>query len=351
MRILVTGNLGYVGSLLGPLLVSRGHQVHGLDADLYRACDFGPPAPRVPTRVKDIRDIERVDLEGMDAVIHLAGLSNDPLGDLDPALTEAINYAATVRLAELTRAAGISRLVFASSCSIYGAAAEQWVNEDSPSRPLTHYARSKLAAERDLLSLTDACFLPICLRAGTVYGLTSRIRFDLVLNNLVAWAQCTGRVRLKSDGRAWRPLLHVADMAAAFAAAVEAPRAALDGQVLNLGRTSDNVRALELARMVARDVPGSRLELAEDAGCDPRSYRVSCDALTRALPGLRFEWEIPAGIRQLIEGYRRVGLAADDFEGPRYQRIAHLRHLLARGMLDGELRWRAPRHADPAEVA
>jgi nucleoside-diphosphate-sugar epimerase len=341
MHILITGHLGYVGSALTPMLLARGHRVQGVDSDLYRGCDLGPPSRPVPGIGCDIRDLDRHHLEGIEAVIHLAGLSNDPLGDLDPAVTAEINCQATLRLAEMARDSGVRRLVFASSCSVYGAAGDGWVCEDSALNPVTPYARSKAHAEAALAELASARFSPVSLRAGTVYGLTPRIRFDLVLNNLVAWAHTSGRVHLKSDGRAWRPLLHVNDMALAFVAAVEADARQVHNRCLNIGRTADNYRVVALAQVVAKTVPGAKVRFGAGAGPDARSYRVRCDAVQRALAGFQPCWNIDRGIEQLRAAYQRFDLRADEFEGPRFQRVARLMALRESGELDASLRWRS----------
>ncbi|MBC7172328.1 MAG: SDR family oxidoreductase, partial [Polyangiaceae bacterium] len=223
MRVLLTGHKGYIGTVLAPMLEAAGHEVHGLDSDIFERCTFGAPPREIPWTRKDIRDVELRDVEGFDAVIHLAGLSNDPLGDLDPALTYEINHHATVRLAELARRAGVHRFLFSSSCSNYGASdGESILDEESELRPVTPYGKAKALAEQDLAALADSRFCPVYLRNATAYGVSPRLRFDLVLNNLVAWAHTTGAVHLKSDGSAWRPLVHIEDISRAFLALLTA---------------------------------------------------------------------------------------------------------------------------------
>ena len=338
MRILLTGHLGYVGTILAPMLGQRGHQVTGLDADIYRACNFG----NIPTIqheiIKDIRDIAESDLDGYDAVIHLAGLSNDPLGDIDPALTFAINHEAAVRLANIAKRSGLARFVAASSCSVYGAAGEAWMDELSPFNPVTPYAQSKMLLERDIGLLADEFFCPVFLRAATVYGLSPRLRFDLVINNLTAWAYSTGQVLLKSDGLAWRPVLHVQDMARAFVAAVEAPESQVHNKAFNVGSTRENYRVKELAQLVLSVVKDARLHQVDEPLHDPRSYRVNCDYISSVLPDALAQCEVLDGIHEMYEAFNILSPSAEEFEGVRYQRVAHLKHLLATGELDSTLR-------------
>ncbi len=345
MRILVTGHNGYIGTVLVPLLLAQGHEVVGLDSNLFNQCTFGNPPLPVPQLVKDIRDVEDRDLEGFDAVVHLAGLSNDPLGDLNPQLTYAINYLASVRLARLAKEVGIRRFVFSSSCSAYGAAGDQCINEGGALNPVTPYGESKLLVERDVEKLADAKFSPTFLRNATAYGASPRLRFDLVLNNLVAWAFCTGRVYIKSDGTPWRPIVHVADISAAILAVLEAPRDLVHNQIFNVGQTEENYRIRTLAEIVEQTVPGCRVEYAEGAGPDKRCYRVDCGKLRRTLPEFRPRWNALQGARQLYEAYRRTGLRVEDFEGPRYKRIDHIRELLQIGRLDSSLRWKDEEYA------
>lgn len=338
-RILVTGSRGYVGMRLAPALATAGHQVVGLDTDLYRRCLFGTAPEETQDRVvsRDIRDVTLDDLEGFDAVVHLAGLSNDPLGDLDPALTVAINEAATLRLASLARRAGVRRFIFASSCSVYGASGDAVVDERSTPRPLTPYARSKAAAEEGLLALASREFSPVLLRYATAYGPSPRLRFDLLVNNLAAWVVATGCIRLKSDGAAWRPLVHVEDMCQAVVSVLDAPRAVVHGEIYNVGSTEENHRVRDVAAQLAAVWTGARVERAAGAGRDPRSYRVSCEKLARTFPGT-IRWRLADGLRDLLDAYVAVGIRIEQVEGPAFQRVAHLRDLTARGILTPDLR-------------
>jgi nucleoside-diphosphate-sugar epimerase len=353
MRVLVTGHLGYIGAVMVPMLLEAGHEVVGLDTGWFRGCRFAASSEpvTVPAIDRDLRDVGRADLDGFDAVIHLANLSNDPLGDIDAGLTRDINGGATLRLAELARDAGVERFLFSSSCSCYGAGGDDLRDEESELAPVTPYGVAKIEVERGLAKLESDRFSPTSLRNATAYGVSPFLRLDLVLNNLVAWAATTGKVKLLSDGTPWRPIVHVEDISRAFLAVLEAPRERVHGQAFNVGRTSENYRIRELASIVAETVPGSTVEIAAGASPDLRTYRVDCDKLDRALPELALRWDARRGARELYDSYRAARLSLEDLQGPVYSRLGRIRRLIADADLEADLRWRRPRRRGLAESA
>lgn len=340
MRVLVTGHQGYIGSVLTPRLRAAGHDVTGLDIGLFAACTLGDYEDGVETLRVDLRDVRPEHCAGFDAVIHLAAICNDPIGNLNPDLTYEVNHRATIRLAEAAKAAGVGRFLFSSSCSLYGAGAtEDLLDETAEFAPVTPYGESKILSERDLLPLADDAFSPVFLRNATAYGFSPRLRGDLVVNDLVAHALLTGEVRLLSDGMAWRPLVHVDDISSAFIALLEAPREVVHAKAYNIGQSSENYLIRRVAELVAEEVPGSTVTFAAGAGTDARNYRVSCDLVAREVPSFKPQWTVRTGIQQLVEEYRRTGLRIDDLTGERHQRLKRIKALQQAGQLDQELRW------------
>lgn len=337
MRVLITGHNGYIGSVMTGVLAAHGHDVVGLDTYLYSECTFGPDVADIPAMRKDVRDVEVGDLEGFDAICHLAGISNDPVGDLIEDVTYEINHLASTRLARLAKQAGVSRFVFSSSCSIYGASPGGVVDEESPINPVTAYGWSKIKVEDDLRKLADDDFSPVFLRNATAYGASPRLRADLVINNLVGYAVLQGRVLMKSDGTPWRPLIHIEDISRAFAAVLDAPRESVHNQVLNVAVPGENYQIRDIAAIVEETVPGSKVVLADEAGPDIRDYRVDPAKIFELVPGFAPIWDVPRGVKQMYDAFTEYGTDEEDFLG-RLLRIRWLLKSQAEGLIARDLR-------------
>lgn len=342
MRVLVTGHNGYIGSVMVPFLQKAGHEIVGLDTYLYEDCTFGSAVPDIPALRMDLRDVTPADLAGFDAVIHLAALCNDPLGNLNPGSTYDINYHASVRLAKAAKAAGVRRWLFASSCSLYGLAGDEMLNEEAAFNPITRYGESKILTEQEVRALADDSFSPVYLRNATAYGVSPRLRCDIVVNNLVGYAITQGDVLIQSDGTPWRPLVHIEDISRAFLAALEAPQERIHNQAFNVGRNDDNLRVRQIADMVKAVVPRCSIRYAEGGGPDPRSYRVDCGKIARSLPAFRPQWTVRKGVEELYAAYHDAGLTADQFQSYRYLRLKQIKRLQEAGRLDEDLRWKQP---------
>ncbi|MFZ3573393.1 NAD-dependent epimerase/dehydratase family protein [Streptomyces sp. BH097] len=340
MRVLLTGHQGYLGTVMAPVLRAAGHDVVGLDSGLFADCVLGPTPDDPQGHRVDLRDVTAEHVAGVDAVIHLAALSNDPLGSLAPQLTYDINHHASVHLARLAREAGVKRFLYASTCSVYGAAGgDELVGEDAPLRPVTPYAESKVRVEDDLHALADDDFTPVYMRNATAFGYSPRLRADIVLNNLVGHALLSGEVLVLSDGTPWRPLVHAADIARAFTAALDAPREAVHDRAFNIGSETNNVTVAEIAEQVAEAVEGAKVRITGESGADPRSYRVDFARFRSAIPGFDCEWTVKRGALELADAYRKFGLTKDAFDN-RFTRLAVLRAASESGSVDDTLRWR-----------
>ncbi|MGA2804846.1 MAG: SDR family oxidoreductase [Acidimicrobiales bacterium] len=341
-RILMTGHRGYIGSVVAPYLISQGYEVVGIDTGYYDECVFVPDPAEVESIRLDVRELRPEHFKGFNAVVHLAALSNDPIGNLDERWTDEINNRASVRLAELAKRAGVRRFLFSSSCIMYGASDAAICDENAPLAPRTIYARSKVASENSIRELADDNFSPVFLRNGTVYGVSPRMRFDTVLNNLAGGAFTTGTVTVVGDGTPWRPVVHVEDVARAFQAALEAPAADVHNQAFNTGAEHLNHQIVELAHIVADVVPGCKLEVLGSTDADQRTYRADFSKFARTFPAFEFLWTARNGAQELIDTFARIGLKLEDFTDPKFTRLAWLRYLLVSGALDSSLRWAAP---------
>jgi nucleoside-diphosphate-sugar epimerase len=352
MRVLVTGHNGYIGSVMVNVLARAGHDIVGLDTFLFEECAFAADGVQVPAIRADIRDVDVSDLSDFDAVIHLAAVPNDQRGNLNPQVTYDINHLASVRLARVAREAGVKRFLFASSCSVYGVAVDDaLLAEDADLNPVTAYAESKARCEGDIARLATNRFTPVFLRNATAYGVSPRLRADVMVNNLVGHAFTTGRFGIQGNGTAWRPIVHVEDISRAYLAALEAPRSLVHNRAFNVGQTAENYQIREIADMVLETVPGSRVTYAPHASPDPRRYRVNCDEIAWTLPAFRPQRTLRDGVRELYEAYRREGLTYERFAGDdsQYLRIGHLQRLKRNGLVDDDLRWTA-RLSTPGSV-
>jgi nucleoside-diphosphate-sugar epimerase len=343
LRVLVTGHNGYIGSVLVPLLERAGHEVVGLDTDLFEPCLFGANGHHVESLHVDVRDVESEHLAGFDAVLHLAAVCNDPVGNLNPQATYDINHLASVRMAEKAKEAGVERFLFASSCSLYGKGADdEMLDENAEFAPVTAYGRSKVLAERDISALADDSFSPTYMRNATAFGVSPRLRADIVVNNLVGYAHTTGEILIQSDGTPWRPLVHVQDISNAMLAVLHAPRRLVHDEAFNVGANTENYQIRDIAQIVEQVVPGAKATFAEGGGPDKRSYQVDCSKIVRVLPEFKPQWTVRRGAEELYDAYARNGTTFDEFTGTRYLRINRVRELQEAGRLDDDLRWRVP---------
>jgi nucleoside-diphosphate-sugar epimerase len=340
MKVLVTGHKGFIGTVMVPILLNEGFDVTGIDTDLYRYCTYGDSPLEVPSIDKDVRDVTKEDLKGFDAIVHLAALSNDPLGDINPDLTYDINHKASVRIAEMAREVGVKRFLFASSCSMYGKAGDDVLDETADFNPVTAYAKSKVYVERDVAPMASDSFSPVFLRNSTAYGVSPRIRFDLVINNLTAWAYTTGKILLKSDGTPWRPLVHIEDITQAVVCALKADREVIHNLSVNVGSNEENHQMRDLAQFVKEVVPNCEIEIADGAGPDERCYRASFDKIHRVFPEFQTKWTAKMGVEQCYQSYVKHGLNREEYEGVKYKRIAHIMNLIEEGKLGTDLRWK-----------
>ena len=342
MRVLVTGTEGYIGAVVPPVLLERGHEVVGVDTGFHRAGDlYRDAVPARPwTLAKDIRALTQDDFEGIDAVVHMAELSNDPVGQLNPDITYEINHKGSIHLAELARSAGVERFVYTSSCSVYGVATETTVDEQSETNPQTAYAVCKTLVERDVGAMAGDDFSPTFLRNATAYGASPRMRFDIVLNNLSGLAWTTGQIRMESDGTPWRPFVHIRDIATSIACALEAPREVVHGEIFNVGNSRANYQIREIADIVGSEFPDCSVTLAPGGGPDNRSYRVSFDKINDLLPGFSCAWDAELGARELHQIFERIDMSSDVFEWRGFTRLKQIEYLIRTDQIDSDFFWK-----------
>jgi len=341
MRVLVTGNNGYIGAVLCKRLLEEGMEVIGLDTDFYRGCNLFALEYTVKQLSSDIRQVKKSDLQGIDAIIHLAALSNDPIGALNPELTLQINYLASVNLAKLARESKVKKFIFSSSCSIYGISGDEMIDENGLLDPVTAYAKSKVEAEKEIAKLADESFCPVFLRNATVYGVSPMLRVDLVVNNLAGWAFTTGKIKIMSDGTPWRPLIHIQDVCQAFITCLKAPKESVHNQVFNVGRNSENYRVRDIAEIVKNTLPNCNIEYTGEHGADTRNYRVNFNKVSRVLGDFfKPEWNVEKGVRELFDAYKKINLSEKDFQGDKFIRLKRIEKLLRENNVDKSLFWK-----------